>query len=204
MTMTTSIILFFSMLVLALIPGPGVLIVTARSTTAGFRHGISTSIGVVAADFVFITFALLGLTALSSALGELFIVFKYIGAAYLIWLGLSLMISKSNRDSAKKIAEPKHGASFAAGFITTLSNPKAILFYLSFFPAFLDLASVTVFDAVLLYLITTVAIGGVMLGYAFLAHKAKSMYSGSNSSRVLKKGSGVLLIGSGLYVAARS
>jgi len=192
------------MLVLALIPGPGVLIVTARSTTAGFRHGISTSIGVVAADFVFITFALLGLTALSSALGELFIVFKYIGAAYLIWLGLSLMISKSNRDSAKKIAEPKHGASFAAGFITTLSNPKAILFYLSFFPAFLDLASVTVFDAVLLYLITTVAIGGVMLGYAFLAHKAKSMYSDSNSSRVLKKGSGVLLIGSGLYVAARS
>ena len=192
------------MLVLALIPGPGVLIVTARSTTAGFRHGISTSIGVVAADFVFITFALLGLTALSSALGELFIVFKYIGAAYLIWLGLSLMISKSNRDSAKKIAEPKHGASFAAGFITTLSNPKAILFYLSFFPAFLDLASVTVFDAVLLYLITTVAIGGVMLGYAFLAHKAKSMYSVSNSSRVLKKGSGVLLIGSGLYVAARS
>ena len=192
------------MLVLALIPGPGVLIVTARSTTAGFRHGISTSIGVVAADFVFITFALLGLTALSSALGELFIVFKYIGAAYLIWLGLSLMISKSNRDSAKKIAEPKHGASFAAGFITTLSNPKAILFYLSFFPAFLDLASVTVFDAVLLYLITTVAIGDVMLGYAFLAHKAKSMYSDSNSSRVLKKGSGVLLIGSGLYVAARS
>ncbi|SHF20638.1 Threonine/homoserine/homoserine lactone efflux protein [Microbulbifer donghaiensis] len=203
MTLTTSLALFISMVVLALIPGPGVLTVTARSATAGLRHGLSTAAGIVAGDFAFISLALLGLATLSSALGELFVVLKYLGAAYLIWLGISLITSSSISGHARDIQDPKHSASFFAGLVTTLSNPKAILFYLSFFPALLDLSSIAVLDAALLYLIATVSVGSVMFGYAYLAHKANSVYSSSKSSRTLKAGSGALLVGSGLYVAAR-
>ena len=61
MTIAAAIALFTSMVVLALIPGPGVLVVTARSASAGLRHGLSTTVGIVVGDFVFITLALLGL-----------------------------------------------------------------------------------------------------------------------------------------------
>ena len=92
MTLSTSIALFISMVVLALLPGPGILVVMARSVSAGLRHGVSATVGIVAGDFVFITLALLGLATLSSVLGELFIFIKYIGAAYLIWLGVSMFM----------------------------------------------------------------------------------------------------------------
>uniref|UniRef100_UPI0026296014 LysE family translocator n=1 Tax=uncultured Microbulbifer sp. TaxID=348147 RepID=UPI0026296014 len=136
MTPTTSMALFISMVVLALIPGPGVLTVTARSTSAGLRHGLFTTAGIVTGDFVFIILALLGLATLSNVLGELFFVIKYLGAAYLIWLGISILSSTPNTSAGRAINAPRHTARFAAGLITTLSNPKAILFYLSFFPAF--------------------------------------------------------------------
>ena len=203
MTLTTAITLFISMIVLALIPGPGVLTVTARSAHAGLRHGLSATAGIVAGDFVFITLALFGLATLSSVLGELFFIIKYLGAAYLIWLGASLFTSAPSGSAGRAVNTPKHTASFAAGLITTLSNPKAILFYLSFFPAFLDLSNVTISDAVLLYVIATVSVGGVMFGYAYIAYKAQSIYSNSRKARLFRVGSGSMLVGSGIYVAVR-
>lgn len=203
MTLTTSIALFISMVVLALIPGPGVLTVTARSASAGLRHGFFTTAGIVTGDFVFITLALLGLATLSSVLGDFFFVIKYLGAAYLIWLGISLLTATPSTSAGRTINTPRHTASFAAGLITTLSNPKAILFYLSFFPTFLDLSNVAVFDAVLLYVIATVSVGGVMYGYAYIAHKAKSIYSNSRKASLLRVSSGSMLVGSGIYVAVR-
>ena len=203
MTIAAAIALFTSMVVLALIPGPGVLVVTARSASAGLRHGLSTTAGIVAGDFVFITLALLGLATLSTLLGEFFFAIKYLGAMYLIWLGISLIRLPPISVVGEEINRPKHTASFMAGLITTLGNPKAILFYLSFLPAFLDLSAVTIYDAALLYLIAMFSVGGVMFGYAYIAYKARSAYSNSNRARMVRVGSGSLLIGSGVYVAAR-
>ena len=97
MTFASSISLFIAMFILAVIPGPGILIVVARSINAGFRHGISTSLGIVAGDFVYITLAIFGLTTLSASLGYFFIYVKYFGAAYLIFLGLSLLFARSKK-----------------------------------------------------------------------------------------------------------
>jgi len=203
LTLTTSIALFVTMIVLALIPGPGVLIVTARTASVGSRHGLLTSLGILTGDFVFITLALLGLATLSSVLGDFFIVVKYVGALYLIGLGVSLFLATQKKAVAPKVSAPRYITSYAAGLLTTLSNPKAILFYLSFFPAFLDLSHVSIVDTILLYVIATVSVGGVMFGYVYVAYKAKSYYSGSSNVSFLKVGSGSVLIGSGLYVALR-
>ncbi len=204
MTLTSSFALFVAMIVLAAIPGPGVLAVTARSVGSGLPHGLAAATGVVFGDYVFIVFALLGLVTLSNLMGELFILIKYVGAAYLIWLGVTLMLSKPQNTSGKAVAAPRYAASFAAGFITTLGNPKAIFFYISFFPAFLDLSSVALIDAVIIFAIATIAIGGVMAAYACIAYTASTRYSNHTGSRWLKVGSGSMLIGSGIFVAARS
>lgn len=203
MTAASSLALFGSMVVLALIPGPGILVVVARTLASGLRHGASTVAGIIAGDFVFITLALLGLAVLSELMGSFFIVLKYLGAAYLVWLGISLVFSKAKRSQIAPVSAPSHLASFSAGLFITLSNPKAILFYLSFFPAFLDLTQVTALDAAILYAIATVAVGGVMGAYAYAAHKSKSLIRMPNGGRYLRYTSGALLIGSGVFVATR-
>jgi len=203
MTPTAATALFFAMVLLALIPGPGVLIVTARAMSGGLLHGALATAGVVAGDYVFIALAILGLVTLSSVLGELFIIIKYIGAAYLVWLGISLMRAPVSGKPQPAAGSPNRLASFLTGLITTLGNPKAILFYISFFPAFLDLERVSLADAVIVYAITTVAIGGVMFGYAVAAVKAKSALSNTAGIRALRMGSGSILLGSGIYVATR-
>lgn len=205
MTLGSSLALFGAMVVLALIPGPGVLVVVARTLAAGLRQGASTVAGIVAGDFVFITLALLGLTALSKLMGGFFMALKYLGAAYLVWLGISILSSKKGlRSQVARANAPSHFASFTAGLATTLGNAKAILFYLSFFPAFLDLANITLLDAATLYVIAVVAVGGVMFGYAYVAHKAKRPMDGQWGGKYLRLGSGTLLIGSGVFVAGRA
>jgi len=154
MTASSAFTLFIAMSILALIPGPGVLCVTARSSVGGFSHGLSTAAGIVAGDYVFISFALAGLATLSTVLGDLFFIIKYVGAGYLIWLGISLFVSGSKPDSPTTIRRSSHFAGFSAGIITTLGNPKAILFYISFFPTFLDLSSISIYTATLIYFIT--------------------------------------------------
>lgn len=94
-------------------------------------------------------------------------------------------------------------SALSADLVTTLGNPKAILFYLSFLPAFFDFSQVSIFDAVILYVVATIALGGVMLGYAYVAHKAKASYQSSNKAKCFRYGSGAMLVGSGVYVAAR-
>lgn len=204
MDLTTSFALFTSMVILALIPGPGILAVVSRTLSAGMQHGVSTTAGIVAGDFVFITFALLGLAALSSAMGEFFLLIKYAGALYLIWMGVSLIRAGGKSLDVKTVKTHSHVASFMAGLITTLGNPKAILFYLSFFPAFLELQTLTPFDTAVIFLITTVAVGGVMLAYAWAFHVSKGRFQRIKSSALPRYASGALMVGSGVYLAARS
>jgi threonine/homoserine/homoserine lactone efflux protein len=188
------------MVILALIPGPGILVVVTRSITAGFRHGVSTALGIVAGDFIFITIALLGLTALSEAMGNLFFIIQYLGAAYLIGFGISIIFYKLDNLKAQPRLSTSHLASFSAGLLITLSNPKAILFYASIFPAFISLSKVTILEAVILYTLATVSVGGVMLGYAYLSCNAKSLYQFSGNTPYLRYGSGALFIVTGLFV----
>jgi len=213
MTLSSSISLFFAMVVLAITPGPGILIVMARTLSHGLTSGAITAIGVASGDFVWITMALMGLTALSGAMGEWFVAIKYLGAAYLIWLGISLLIkpkqksAKSNDGSLfKKLGSFNlfnHGVSFLAGFLTTMANPKAMMFYVSFLPAFVDLSSISLIDSSVIYVCAGLAVGGVMFAYAVLAHKTRRKNIDRNKVSKVDILSAIVLIACGLYVGAK-
>jgi threonine/homoserine/homoserine lactone efflux protein len=85
-----------------------------------------------------------------------------------------------------------------------MSNPKVILFYFSFFPAFFDLESLSLIDVAALFLIATFSVGAVMAGFAYVAAKTKSSFAASPKTQYLKIGSGVLLMGGGVFIALRS
>lgn len=204
MTLSVTLALFTAMVVLALIPGPGILIVVARTMSQGFIAGVVTSAGIVAGDFVFIALAVYGLSTLSQLLGDFFLIVKYAGAAYLIWLGVRIILSKNETDKSQIKTLSSHSTNFIAGLLTTLGNPKAILFYVSFFPAFLDLSKVNHLDLGLILLVASISVGGVMVLYAYLANKTGSLLKESRASNVVKFGSGTMLVGSGAYVAVRA
>jgi len=203
-TLLNSLALFGAMIVLAAIPGPGIFAVMARAASGGMVHGVVTSVGIVLGDYVFIALCLSGLAYVAEVMGATFVVVKYLGAAYLVWLGFSLLrVQGSNAEIAPTSAKSLL-SSLLLGLSTTLSNPKAILFYLSFFPAFLPLTSITALDALIIFAIATLAVGGVMLLYAWATLRARALLQNSTRGRLLNILGGGLLIGSGLWMAMRS
>ena len=173
------------MIVLAIIPSVSVLAVSARAAAFGFSHGLFTALGIVAGDIIFILVAVYGLVFVAEAMGEQFRLIKYIGGAYLIWLGISLWRADVRARKREKVRQSSWGASFLTGLLITLGDQKAILFYLGFFPAFIDLSRMTPVDTLLIILIATVGVGGAKLVYAWLADRASLIFDNSNAVRGL-------------------
>ncbi|MDA0267871.1 MAG: LysE family translocator [Cyanobacteria bacterium] len=174
MSFSSAVALFVAMVVLALLPSISVMTVLARSASWGFRHGAVTSLGIVAGDIVYILLAIYGLSFLTETMGGWVVFIKYLGAVYLIGLGLSLWRSRSNALAIEPTSETALVSSFLAGFLLTLGDQKAVLFYLSFFPAFVDLSRLSFVDTGIVVAIAITAVGGVKLGYALLADRASS------------------------------
>jgi threonine/homoserine/homoserine lactone efflux protein len=135
-----------ALIVLAIIPSVSVLAVTARSAAFGFTHGVLTALGIVAADILFILIAVYGLALVAELMGAQFKLVQYLGGAYLIWLGISLWRADTKARQSDEVKQSSHSSSFLTGFLITLGDQKAILFYLGFFPAFVDLSRMTPAD----------------------------------------------------------
>ncbi len=160
------------MIVLAIIPSVSVLTVTARAAAFGFSHGLFASLGIVAGDIVFILIAVYGLAFVAEMMGDQFRWFQYFGGAYLIWLGVTLWRAEARAKQVDRVHQSSWTSSFLAGLLITLADQKAILFYLGFFPAFIDLAKMTPADTLTIVAIATVGVGGAKLVYAWLADRA--------------------------------
>ena len=196
-----------AMLVLALTPGPGFLAVVARAMSRGFGAGLAATAGLVLGDLLFLALAILGLSALAAVLGDFFLVVKWLGAAYLVWLGIALWRSggAAAQPTPPDTPRPKtsHRGSLALGFLVTLGNPKVILFYGAFLPTFVDLGSLTLGDVLLLGTVVAAVLFAVLGVYAFLAARAGRAMTSSRAQRWLNRVTGGLLVGAGVAVATR-
>lgn len=202
LTFTSVAALSGSMVMLALVPGISVLTVTARAAASGFMHGAFTAAGIVTGDIVFIIIAVIGLSVLADALGDLFVLVKYLGGAYLLWLGIKLWRTVPHRDVTETRVQDSLISSFLSGLLITLGDQKAILFYLGFFPAFLDLSSISLVDTCIVITIAMVAVGGVKLGYAFTASRA-GLFISARSYRMINITAGAVMIAVGSFLITR-
>lgn len=209
MTLTDAIALFFIMGILAAIPSSSVLLVVTQSTAIGLRNGVATATGVVAGDLLLMTIAILGMTTLAQQMGAFFVVIKYLAAAYLIWFGIGLIRSyrrgANSAPSAARFRKLKGSlsVSFLSGLLLTLGDIKAIFFYASLLPAFLNLADLSTLDVILVSSITIIAVGGVKVAYAYGAGNAMRLANGFTYERELKMASGGVLVGAGAYMLLR-
>jgi threonine/homoserine/homoserine lactone efflux protein len=189
--------------VLLAIPGPTVLLVISYALGHGRRSATSTVAGVALGDFTSMTASLVGLGALLAASVTLFGVLKFIGAAYLIYLGLKLWrapVAGASVDAAVPAERP--GRIFLHAYAVTALNPKSMVFFIAFLPQFLDgtralVPQLVIFEASFLTLATLNA-----LGYALLASAARRTIRRPAVQRAVNRTGGTLLIGAGALAAA--
>jgi threonine/homoserine/homoserine lactone efflux protein len=126
-----------TVLVFLAIPGPGLLGVLAATGKGGLRAGFAATLGVMTGDWIHMLLAGIGVAALLQANPVLFKAIQYFGAAYLIYIGIGLLRVKPDAPRNAGGA-PATGRHFRRVFLITLMNPKAIVFYMAFFPLFID------------------------------------------------------------------
>lgn len=205
MSLVEIIALFVVMTVLALIPSTSVALVVARSSTAGLLNGSAVAAGIVAGDLIFVGLAVLGMAALADVLGGVFLILKYVAGAYLIWFGLRLLRSNpSLPQPTAGVSASTLSASFLSGLFLTLGDVKAILFYASLFPVFVDLATIRSSDIAIIVVLTVVTVGGVKLGYAYFATKVAVFARAFKAERAINTTAGGLMVGAGAYLMVKA
>lgn len=124
-------------LLLNMTPGVDTLYIVGRSTAQGFRAGAVAALGIGAGCVVHTLAAALGLSAILATSATAFMVVKWIGAAYLVYLGVTLLVTRSHKGAALASAPASLTRIFAQGFLTNVLNPKVALFFLAFLPQFI-------------------------------------------------------------------
>jgi threonine/homoserine/homoserine lactone efflux protein len=201
MTAESTFIYAFAMALFVAAPGPGVFAVIALAISKGPRPAFVMLTGIILGDISFLIAAAAGLGLLAAKMGVLFTAFKYLGAAYLIWLGWKCWTSKITA-----MPENKGRARYTllAGFAIPISNPKVMVFYLAFLPPFLDLTKVTASDIGLLASITAVITYTILGTYIFGAAKLRSKISKPTPQKWFSRISGSIMAAAGVLVASRS
>lgn len=190
-------------LALLVVPGPAVLYIVARSVEQGRLAGFVSDLGIHTATLVHVAAAALGLSALLMSSALAFDIVKYLGAAYLIWLGLRKLLRPEAMASG--LALPRHGhwRLFRDGFIVNLLNPKTALFFLAFLPQFVELERGHVAMQIALLGVLFTALGFVTDGcYALAAGTAgRWIREWRGYARFERYFGGTVFIGLGLTAA---
>ncbi|MDA7633625.1 LysE family translocator [bacterium] len=197
--------LAIAMLLLAVVPGPGVLTIISRALSSGLRTAAILALGIVVGDLVFLMMAIFGLSYLAEFLGALFSIVKLAGGIYLIWLGLILWRSHEFNLTDNQTPDRQPSVSnFLSGLAITLGNPKPILFYLTFLPSFMDLSSLSARDITLTAIVVSSVLGIVLFAYAYTASRSEALIKNHRTTEQVRRTAGGMLIGIGAMTIARS
>ena len=131
--------LIVATMVFLMLPGPGTFCVLTCAGQRGLRGGFASLLGLMLGDIALMFLAAIGVAALLQANPLLFKGLQYLGAAYLAWLGFKLLTAKAEQGNV--VVPFSNAADFRRGFLVTIINPKAIVFYMAFFPLFIDPAT---------------------------------------------------------------
>lgn len=187
-------------IMLILVPGPDYVIVTKNAVGLGKSEGIKTVFGIAAALLCHTVFAAVGLSALVAKSAALFTLVKYLGAAYLLYLGVRSFFSKIQPETTT-VAPVKKNA-WVQGFFTNILNPKVAVFFLTFLPQFVSSEAASWLDFVFLgltYVVLTLIIYTV---YVLLLAKMQGILEKPRTQKVINKLSGLVLIIFGLKLFA--
>jgi threonine/homoserine/homoserine lactone efflux protein len=184
-------------------PGPGVASVIARALGAGLKGSPAFIAGFVLGDLVWFTCAATGLAVIAKTYAPLFLLIKYAGAAYLLFLAYRLWIAPAISLDGAAPKDDSNVRLFLGSLALTLGNPKPIVFFLAIMPSVVDLRTLSVLGFVELSILIVTIITAVLMGYALLATRARRFIRSPAAIRRVNRTSGAALAVAAVAVATR-
>lgn len=203
--MSARLLLVFAIteFLLCLTPGPAVLLVVSQGLRSGFKSSLRGILGILVANAIYFVLSALGLGALLMSSATLFQAIKWAGAAYLVFIGLKMLLAKKRPANPDLSIETKPSIRlFSEGLVTQLSNPKAIVFFSALLPQFLSPDGGVVEQFAILGIVSLGIEVGVLLTYGWAAERGSRLMLKGRFSLMTDRIAGGFLIGAGLGLAA--
>lgn len=191
--------------IFAFIPGPAMLYAAAQTLARGRWSGLMASLGIHLGCYVHVMAAAAGLSVLFHAVPVLYMVVKFAGAAYLVWLGISMFRTRAQGGAAMPGFEPKSGRrAFFESITVEVLNPKTAIFFVAFLPQFIDASAdfpvwvqFVVLGTIVNLMFSSADVIGVLLAGAVMTQLRRS----SRAQRLMQRAGGAMLVGLGVNLA---
>jgi homoserine/homoserine lactone efflux protein len=187
--------------VLCLTPGPAVLLVVSQAISRGAWSGIAAALGILASNTAYFALSATGVGALLVGSSRVFIIVKWLGAIYLVWIGARMMLTNVSVAPAPEAAPSSTRNSFSLGVVTQGANPKAIVFFTAILPQFVDPSAAIVPQIVVLGITSIVIELGVLSAYVLTCHAARGLVGQMRLARRLQRLGGAFLVAAGARLA---
>jgi len=204
MTPTTLLAYSGALFVAAAIPGPGMTAIVARALGSGFRPTFFMGLGLILGDLCYLTAVILGLALVAQTFTTPFLIIKYLGALYLVYIAWKLWTTGLIAQDIEAKRSTHIGLSFLSGLLVTRGNPKTMLFYVALVPTLIPLEAIGAKDYAALVGITFVVLIAVLIPYILLASQARTLLKKPNSLKALNRSAASILAGTAAYIAARA
>ncbi|MBW8282856.1 MAG: LysE family translocator [Rhizobium sp.] len=204
MTLTTLLAYSGALFVAAAIPGPGMTAIVARALGSGFRPTFFMGLGLILGDLCYLTAVILGLSLVAQTFTTPFLIIKYLGALYLVYIAWKLWTTGLIAQDIEAKRSTHVGLSFLSGLLVTLGNPKTMLFYVALVPTLIPLEAIGPKDYAALVGITFVVLIAVLIPYILLASQTRTLLKKPNSLKALNRSAASILAGTAAYIAARA
>jgi threonine/homoserine/homoserine lactone efflux protein len=183
-------------------PGPGVAAIVARALGRGLAGLPAFILGFVLGDLTLYAIAAAGLAVIAQTYAPLFLVIKWAGAAYLVYLGGKMMLSKASKAEAdSRIKGETSFSLFLTTYALVLGNPKPIMFFLAVLPLIVDLNTLSFIGFVEIAIVIVLVIAPTMIGYAVLASQARKLFKSETALTRINRFTGAVLVFAGVAIA---
>lgn len=193
-----------ALFVAAAAPGPGIAAIVARVLGRGPRGAVAFSAGLAFGDVIWLSFAIVGLATLAQTFHEVFLVIKWAGIAYLLYLAYKLWTAPAAPQDVTSDQPPESPLRlFFAGLAVTMGNPKVMVFYMALLPTLIDLTRITIIGYVELVTITLTILTVVLGIYVTLAARARRLFTSAKAVKALNRTTGTVMAGAAVAIASR-
>lgn len=204
MDITALVVFSVALFIAAVSPGPGIAAVVARVLGRGTKGAVAFSAGLAAGDVIWLSFAIVGLATLAQTFHEIFLVIKWAGIAYLLYIAWKLWTAPVIAREVEAEATTEHWARlFLAGLAVTMGNPKVMVFYLALLPTIIDLTRITMLGYVELIGVTLTVLAAVLGAYVALAARARRLFTSPKAIKALNRTTGTVMAGAAAAIASR-
>jgi threonine/homoserine/homoserine lactone efflux protein len=204
MDLTALLIFTGALLIAAASPGPGIVALVARVIGGGLAGVVPFLAGLILGDLIWLAAAVLGLAVVAHTFHDAFVVIKFAGAAYLLYLAYRMWTAPA--ESRTVAAAPRRDRSatlFLAGLSVSLGNPKVAGFYLALLPNLIDLGHVDLLGYAELAGLCVAVLTVVLGGYALAAARARTLFNSPRAVRLFNRTGGTLMAGAAIAVASK-